>query len=93
MCNNIICGGFSNKTDKIQQRSCIKWDENEGKFKKLPVLLNKTRDNSLCWGLKSGDVILFGGHDETTGDTERVSRSGETSEIAFPLDQGHHHIE
>ena len=50
--------------------------------------LLKPRDNSLCWGLSSGDVLLFGGHDNGTDDTERVLKDASASEFAFELKNG-----
>ena len=47
----------------------------------------------MCWGLPSGDVLLFGGHDANTSDTERVFKNGTTSEIAFSLKINHQKIE
>ena len=55
--------------------------------------LLKPRDNSLCWGLSSGDVLLFGGHDNGTDDTERVLKDASASEFAFELKKNHEIIE
>ena len=79
MCNNIVCGGYNRETEK----SCEKFD-GISSFTSLPVRLVKDRNNHLCWGLKSGDVLLLGGyHSQTT--TERVSADGSSSKLAFKL--------
>ena len=96
MCNNIICGGFSKNPEVVGfDRSCVKWDEEATKFIKLDVKLIKPRDNIVCWGLQSGDVLLFGGHDsgDNISATERVFKNVSSSEIAFSLKINHHKIE
>ena len=94
MCNNIICGGFSKNPDIGIDNSCVKWDEKTAEFHKMAVTLKKPRDNIVCWGLQSGDVILFGGADLCHGnaDAERVHKSGTSSETAFPLVKNHNCI-
>ena len=72
---------------------CVKYPPDKEMFYNLPVKLKKKRDNIVCWGLWTGDVLLFGGHDEGEKDVERVSRTGETSEIVFPLTENHQYIE
>ena len=93
MCNNMICGGFSklHQTGNVD-RSCVKWDEAANNFTTLNIKLKEPRDNLLCWGLPSGDVLLFGGTDDVH-DTERVFQNGTSSEIAFQLDKNHKTIE
>ena len=93
MCNNMICGGFS-KTPQTQNidKSCVKWDEAAKNFTTLNITLKEPRDNLLCWGLQSGDVLLFGGTDDVH-DTERVFKDGKSSETAFQLDKNHFTIE
>ena len=79
MCNNMVCGGLSRKAGK----SCEKFD-GISSFTSLPVRLVKHRYRHLCWGLKSGDVLLLGGwYSEKT--TERVSADGSSSKLAFKL--------
>ena len=77
MCNNIVCGGWFREAKK----SCEKFD-GISSFTSLPVRLVKERNNHLCWGLKSGDVLLLGGQDFTT---ERVSADGSSSKLDFKL--------
>ena len=65
------------------KKSCEKFD-GISSFTSLPVRLVKERNNHLCWGLKSGDVLLLGGyHSHTT--TERVSADGSSSKLDFKL--------
>ena len=79
MCNNMVCGGKSIEAEK----SCEKFD-GISTFTSLPVRLRKRRNGHLCWGLKSGDVLLFGG-DFFVLDTERVSADGSSSSPTFTL--------
>ena len=82
MCNNMVCGGWSWRTMETK-KSCEKFD-GISSFTSLPVRLVKERNNHLCWGLKSGDVLLLGGyHSHTT--TERVSADGSSSKLDFKL--------
>ena len=74
-------------------RSCVKWDVEANKFIDLNIKLKRQRDNSVCWGLPSGDVLLFGGHDINSSNTERVFKNGQSSEVAFQLGQNHIFIE
>ena len=78
MCNNMVCGGKSNKAEK----SCEKFD-GISTFTSLPVRLRDSREGHLCWGLKSGDVLLLGGTFVTS--TERVSADGSSSSNVFEL--------
>ena len=83
MCNNMVCGGSGSEAMK----SCEKFD-GISSFTSLPVRLVISRRSCLCWGLKSGDVLLLGGYDnyqrsETT--TERVSADGSSSKLDFKL--------
>ena len=73
-------------------RTCVKWDDEANKFVNLNVRLIEPRDNHICWGLPSGDVLLFGGTDDVH-DTERVFKDGKSSETAFQLDKNHFTIE
>ena len=96
MCNNIICGGFwiqppPGKPDPID-RSCIKWDTEAKNWKNLTVKLKESRDNHVCWGLRSGEVLLFGGADHKSN-AEKLSKDGKSSKIAFDLTGNHKHIE
>ena len=80
MCNNMVCGGWDREE---AGKSCEKFD-GVSSFTSLPVRLVKSRISHLCWGLKSGDVLLLGGHDSHTT-TERVSADGSSSKLAFKL--------
>ena len=65
------------------RKSCEKFD-GISSFTSLPLRLVKSRDRGLCWGLKSGDVLLLGGlYSEKT--TERVSADGSSSKLDFKL--------
>ena len=55
MCNNMLCGGAGGNSS----RTCQKFD-GISTFTSLPVRLVEEREWHLCWGLKSGDVLLFG---------------------------------
>ena len=79
MCNNMVCGGWTGRTGGL--KSCEKFD-GISTFTPLPVRLIKSRYGHLCWGLKSGDVLLLGGQDSTT---ERVSADGSSSKLDFKL--------
>ena len=80
MCNNMICGGSESHD---ASRSCEIFDGSSS-FKRLPVTLVKRRLDHLCWALKSGEIILFGGkHSMKT--TERISADGSSSSLAFTL--------
>ena len=63
-------------------RSCVKFEAN-GTFTPLPVSLVEERQQHLCWGLPSGEVLLLGGGSLTT--TERVSTDGSSSSADFTL--------
>ena len=56
MCNNMVCGGLGRNA----RESCEKFD-GISSFTSLPVRLVERRYRHLCWGLKSGDVLLLGG--------------------------------
>ena len=78
MCNNMVCGGYNEA-----EKSCEKFD-GISSFTSLPVRLVKSRERHLCWGLRSGDVLLLGGtYSEKT--TERVSADGSSSKLDFKL--------
>ena len=79
MCNNIVCGGWFREAKK----SCEKFD-GISSFTSLPVRLVKHRYGHLCWGLRSGDVLLLGGGFSRTT-TERVSADGSSSKLDFKL--------
>ena len=78
MCNNMVCGGSGSEAMK----SCEKFD-GISSFTSLPVSLVKGRYGHLCWGLRSGDVLLLGGQEAST--TERVSADGSSSKLDFKL--------
>ena len=78
MCNNMVCGGSGSEAMK----SCEKFD-GISSFTSLPVRLVKSRISHLCWGLKSGDVLLLGG--SRMSRTERVSADGSSSSLDFIL--------
>ena len=85
MCNNMVCGGYGPRHRKTSQtqKSCEKFD-GKASFTSLPVKLVKDRSWHLCWGLKSGDVLLLGGkYSKKT--TERVSSNGSSSTLDFHL--------
>ena len=79
MCNNMIFGGFTSGSE----RSCEMFDGSSS-FTRLPVTLVERRDDHLCWGLKSGEVILLGGSNSKRT-TERVSADGSSSSADFSL--------
>ena len=79
MCNNIVCGGLAIEAEK----SCEKFD-GISSFTSLPVRLVERRVYHLCWGLKSGDVLLLGGR-QSYRSTERVSADGSYSKLDFKL--------
>ena len=95
MCNGFICGGFYINPDIDIDDTCVKWNDEKKGFDDLDLRLVKARDNIVCWGLPSGDVLLFGGADENygEGDVERVRKDGNSTEIVFPLLDNHLHIE
>ena len=74
MCNNMICGGYGSPDP---ERSCEMFD-GASSFTRLPVSLVQRRDDHLCWGLQSGEVIIFGSYDSKRT-TERVSADGLSS--------------
>ena len=77
-CNNFLCGGRGASSD----RSCEKFDGEN--FEPLPVSLLGRREFHMCWGLKSGEVILLGGHNSPTT-SEVVSADGTSSSPSFNL--------
>lgn len=77
-CNNLLCGGRGGSSD----RSCEKFGGNS--FEPLSVSLLEQREFHLCWGLKSGAVILLGG-DKSPTTSELVSADGTSSSISFNL--------
>jgi len=79
-CNNLLCGGFGSQTS----RTCEMFDGGESNFTLLPVTLLEKRSYHLCWGRKSGDVLLLGGFYSSTT-TERVSADGSSSSADFDL--------
>ena len=79
MCNNMVCGGCGGRKAR---KSCEKFD-GISSFTSLPVSLVKGRYGHLCWGLRSGDVLLLGGQEAST--TERVSADGSSSKLDFKL--------
>ena len=88
ICHNIVCGGWV----KEAERSCEKFD-GISTFTSLPVRLVGVRWSHSCWGLKSGDVLLFGGYtdedwkyDKDSTSAEKVSADGSSSKIAFTFD-------
>ena len=82
MCNNMVCGGWQDWSGS-ENRECEKFD-GISSFTSLPVRLVKSRERHLCWGLRSGDVLLLGGvWFKTT--TERVSADGSSSKLDFKL--------
>ena len=80
MCNNMICGGNGSPEP---DRTCELFD-GISSFTRLPVTLVEKRDDLPCWGLNSGEVILFGGT-ENRRTTERVSADGSSSSADFSL--------
>ena len=87
MCNNMVCGGGSGVRSHKSQDSCEKFDGISG-FSSLPVKLVHGRLAHLCWGLKSGDVLLLGTYSmrpHYTETTERVSADGTSSSYDFKL--------
>ena len=82
-CNNMVCGGTYFNPEAY--KSCERFDLT-GSFTTLPVRLVERRVNHLCWGLKSGDVLLIGGMGQRhSPNTERVSRDGSSSSLDFKL--------
>ena len=80
MCNSMLCGGYGSPEP---DRSCEMFDGSYS-FTRLPVTLVERRDDHLCWGLKSGEVILLGGS-SSKRTTERVSADGSSSSADFSL--------
>ena len=80
LCNNMFCGGYGSPDP---DRYCEMFDGSSS-FTTLPVTLEEKRFNHLCWGLKSGEVILLGGTDSKRT-TERVSADGSSSSPDFSL--------
>lgn len=85
MCNNMVCGG-------TKERTCEKFD-GTSTFTSVRVKLTGARWAHSCWGLKSGDVLLFGGYtdedwkyDKDSTSAEKVSADGSSSKIAFTFD-------
>ena len=78
-CNSFLCGGHPS------DRSCEKFDGNS--FELLPVSLVEQREFHMCWGLKSGDVILLGGKNSPTT-SEVVSADGTLSTPSFDVING-----
>ena len=68
MCNGFICGGFYINPDIDIDDTCVRWNDEKKGFDDLDLRLIKARDNIVCWGLPSGDVLLFGGADENYGE-------------------------
>ena len=59
---------------------------NDGTVTSLAVTLIKQRRKHLCWGLNTGEIILFGGGDsEAKTVAEKVSADGSSSSLAFDL--------
>ena len=88
MCHNIFCGGSSflgSTSTSTSTRSCDMFD-GISTFKRSNVTLVEKREDHLCWGLKSGEVILLGGS-HSTRTTERVSADagGLSSSADFSL--------
>ena len=81
MCNNMICGGYGSPEP---DRTCELFD-GVSSFTRLNVTLVERRDDLPCWGLKSGEVILFGGSNSKRT-TERVSADGKSSSADFSLE-------
>ena len=80
MCNSMLCGGYGSPDP---DRSCEMFDGSSS-FTRLPVTLVEARDGHLCWGLKSGEVLLLGGRGSTRT-TERISEDGSSSSPDFSL--------
>ena len=80
LCNNMVCGGSDSRA---LMRSCEMFD-GITHFKRLPVRLVKSRNRHICWGLKSGDVLLLGGK-YSRKTTERVSADGSSSSLDFRI--------
>ena len=75
LCHRMVCGGGTKK-------SCLMFDGKS--FSTLPVTLLQSRWIHMCWGLPSGEVLLFGGHNSRRT-TERVSADGSSSSADFNL--------
>ena len=85
ICNNMVCGGSYHNPEAY--KTCERFD-GISTFTKLPVRLAERRVHHLCWGLKSGDVLLLGGWGSPYGsssNTERVSADGSSSSLDFKL--------
>ena len=83
-CNSMVCGGTFFNPEAY--KSCERFDSRTSSFIVLPVKLVERRVNHLCWGLKSGDVLLIGGWGQRRSpNTERVSRDGSSSSLDFKL--------
>ena len=76
-CSNFLCGGNPSFT------SCEKFD-GISTFEPLPVILGERRNNHMCWGLPSGEVLLLGGQ-YSGNSTELVTADGTSSSANFTL--------
>ena len=76
----MVCGGVN------ENRSCEMFDGNTT-FKVLPVRLVEKRGRHICWGLKTGDVLLLGGS-FSPKTTEKVAADGSSSSLDFKLPYG-----
>ena len=77
-CNNLLCGG-----NDPTYGSCEKFD-GVSTFEATSVSLVERRQNHLCWGLPSGEVLLLGG-EHAGNKTELVSADGRSSSANFDL--------
>merc|ERR1711988_132841 len=80
LCHGLVCGGWDRNDDS--SRSCDK--EANGTFSPTAVTLLQKREDHLCWGLPSGEVLLMGGF-YSGNTTERVSPDGSSSSADFTL--------
>ena len=79
ICNNVVCGG------ERATRSCYQFD-GVGTFTALSVTLIYPRENHLCWGLPSGEILLLGGQTGSAQQTtEKISVDGSSSTANFTL--------
>ena len=92
MCHGMLCGGWTNENQGGAQ-TCERFEATTGTFTLLPVELRQRRAYIPCWGLESGDVLLFGGWTWSSQSssmvnnnvTERVSADGSSSSYDFTM--------
>ena len=80
---NMMCGGGFRKTE----RSCTKWNAEQGAWVTLQLRLTEPRQASTAWtvGQDHGMVILGGGRGDAAETSETVSSDGVSTRPAFNI--------